>query len=202
VLNTSAGTFLTPLVDHVNGIYSRVLQYDVTKDRPVITGSVQGKPLPSEKLFKSWELVLPYAGATFFDNALGLDDGFVLGARLGYRVTNQFTIQGEGGVTFADNQSGQSGRVIQLLANLRYDVKPLQVGGWSPFVTAGVGAAFLRGFGTNDSAFAWQAGVGATYQVKATFGLRGEARLLGLGSVLQAGSTTNYQVTAGLVWWF
>lgn len=199
---TSGGTFLTQALDHVNGIYSRVLQYDATRDRPVVTGTVGGEPLPPVRIFKPWELVLPYGGRTFFDSGLGLGDGTALGVRLGYRVTNQLALEAEGGLTFADAQDGTSGRMIQLLVNLRYDVEPLRIGNWVPYATVGAGGAFFRGYGTSDQALLLQAGVGSTFQVNPSFGLRIDARLLQIGDVLGAGSTTNYQVTGGLVWWF
>jgi hypothetical protein len=194
-----SGMPVGPVVDYNNGYYGQVLRYDRTHRAPIVTPVVNGKPLtPINPSQRPWELVVPYAGATLLDNALGLDDGVVLGARAARRLSGPLWAEVEGGATFA-KAAGNSGHIIQLLGNLRYD---LGTGKWVPYVTAGAGYALFRGFGANDEAFLYQGGVGATLHVSPRFGLRADARVLRIGSVLGAGSSTNVQVTAGLVWWF
>jgi hypothetical protein len=199
---TTAGSFISPVIDYNNGIYSQLLRYDESKDRPVVTPTVQGKPLKPLRVFKPFELVLPFAGRFFFDDSLGLEDGTVVGARLGYRLTNQLTIEGEGGVTFTKNVAGNSGNVIQALANLHYDIYPLRIGQWIPYVTGGAGYVFFRGFGVNDETFAFHGGVGSTFQLSNSFGVRVDGRVFRFNEVMRIGKTTNIQATGGLVFWF
>jgi hypothetical protein len=193
------GTLVGPVVDYTNGYYSQIVRYDRTQRAPVVTPVVNGKPLnPINARPRPWELVVPFAGATFLDNALGLDDGFVVGARVGHHLSGPLWVEAEGGVTFA-KAAGNSGQVIQLLGNLRYD---LATGEWVPYVTAGAGYALFRGFATDDEAFLFQGGAGATLYLSPRFGLRADARVLRIGSVFGRGSSTNVQMTGGLVWWF
>ena len=192
------GTPVGPAIDYNNGYYSQMVRYDRTQREPVVTPVVNGKPLNPINFRRPWELVVPFAGATFFDNSLGLDDGFVGGARAGHHLSGPLWVEAEGGVTFA-KAAGNSGQVIQLLGNLRYD---LATGKWVPYVTAGAGYALFRGFATDDEAFLFQGGAGATLHLSPRFGLRADARLLRIGSVFGAGSSTNVQMTGGLVWWF
>lgn len=194
----NAGTWSGPLRDYNNGIYSRVLQYDATRGEPEVTAMVQGKTIKFKQ--RPFEIV-PFAGYTFFDNALHLDDGMVVGARFGYRLTNRLTLELEGGVTFTESTGGDSGNVIQTLLNARYDVYSFNtgVGQLTPYVTAGAGGVFFRGMGNNDEAFAFQGGIGATLNLSNSFGIRVDGRVLQFSDALNAGATTNYQVTGGVV---
>ena len=196
------GNWMGPVRDYNNGIYSRVLNYDESQDRPVVTATVQGKELSPIKVFKPFELV-PFIGLFFFDNSLGLDDGTVVGARMGYRVTNQLALEVEGGITFTDTSTaGDSGNVIQTLINARYDLYALSSGRWLPYVTAGAGYVFFRDFGNDDEAFTIHGGAGATFDLGESFGLRVDARVFQIGSAMNAGATTNTQVTGGLLFRF
>lgn len=198
---TTAGSFIGPVTDHNNGIYSQLLRYDTLTDRPVVTAAVQDMELTPIKVFKAFEVV-PFVGYFFFDSALGLDDGAVAGARLGYRVTNQFALELEGAVTFTEDTAGDSGHVYQAMANVRYDLYSLRVRRLVPYVTAGAGYVFFRGFGMDDEAPVVHGGVGSTLELGNSFGIRVDGRIFQIGSAMNAGSTTNLQVTGGLLFRF
>jgi outer membrane protein W len=128
----------------------------------------------------------------------------VVGAKFGYRLTNRLTFELEGGVTFTESTGGDSGNVIQTLLNARYDVYSFNtgVGQLTPYVTAGAGGVFFRGMGNNDEAFAFQGGIGATLNLSNSFGIRVDGRVLQFSDALNAGATTNFQATGGLVFRF
>lgn len=197
---TTAGTFISPVNDYNNGIYAQLLRYDEKTERPVVTPVVQDKFFRPIRL-KAFELVLPFAGVFRFDNALSLDNGIVAGARFGYRLNNQLTLEAEGGITFAKSVNGDSGKVIQAMASLRYDINQFGTGRWLPYVTAGGGYVFFRDFGLDDKAYALQGGLGATMKFTNSFGVRIDGRYFHIDSVMGAGNTTNIQVTGGLVFW-
>lgn len=142
----------------------------------------------------------PFAGWFLFDGTLVLNDGLVVGGKLGYRLINQLVLEVEAGVTFTDNVAGASGKVIQAKGNLRYELPPL--GLLTPYATVGAGYVFLRGFGIDDEAFAVHGGVGSTFKLIRSLGLRVEGRIFRVNDVWAAGTTTNTQVTCGLVFWF
>lgn len=198
---TTAGRLIGSLVDHNNGIYSQLLQYDESTDRPVVSAVVQGKRLEPIHAFKAFELV-PFVGRFFFDNLLGLDDGLVVGARFGYHITNPLVAELEGGVTFTESTAGSSGNVYQAMFNLRYDLYQLRVRDLLPYVTAGAGYLFFRDLGVDDEAFALHGGVGLTYKLTDSLGIRIDGRTFRINDTMGVGSTTNYQTTAGLVFWF
>jgi len=196
------GAAIGSVVDYNNGIYSQVVQYDPGRDRPVVRPVVDGVALRPVAFQPAWELVLPYAGRTWYDNALPVHDGTPVGARLGYRLASQLSLEVEGGVTFAKDFTGVSGRAIQVLGNLRWDMRPLRIGNWMPYLTAGAGYVLFRGFSSDDGAPVYQGGIGSTLQLRPTFGFRADARVFRIADVYSAGSTTSYQVTGGLVWSF
>jgi hypothetical protein len=197
--NTTAGTFISPIVDYNNGIYSQFLRYDSTTDNPVVSGTAEGKPLPplGAGAGKRFELVLPFVGGSFFHGGVGLDPGVVLGVRFGFFVKPQLVLEAEHGVTFTE-----SGQVHQVLGNVRFDLKQLQVHRWTPFVTAGSGAVLFQGFGVNGQVFAFHGGGGVTYQFKNSFGVRFDERIFRINSFMGSGATVNFQTTGGLVFWF
>jgi len=201
---TSAGSFITSVVDHNNGIYSQMLRYDESKEHPVVSAIGQGKDLGSVKTLKTHELVFPFVGWFSFDDKLNIDDGLVLGARFGYRLTSRLAAELEGGITFTESKAGDSGNVLQALANLRYDVYSIntQIGQLTPFVTAGAGYVFFRGLGNDDEAFALQGGIGATLILNNLLGIRVDGRVFHFNDVMDAEATTNYQATGSLVFWF
>jgi hypothetical protein len=71
-----------------------------------------------------------------------------------------------------------------------------------------VGEKYFTGFGSNDGALAYQAGVGGTLENNSWLGARIDARLIRIGDVTKPGTTgttgltTNEQITVGLVFWF
>ena len=143
---------------------------------------------------------MPFGGWFIFDDTLGLNDGIVVGGKLGYKLTNQLALELEGGVTFTDNIAGVSGKVIQAMGNLRYEL-PVP-GLWKPYVTAGAGYLMFKGFGIDDEAFAIQSGVGTTLELNNNFGLRAEGRMFRINEIWEGEATTNYQITGGFVFWF
>lgn len=153
------------------------------------------------KIYLPYELTLPFAGYTFFDKTLELENGPVLGAKLGYCIAGPLTLELEAGLGFTEDDTGDKGNWIQLMGNLRYHFSIFS-SSITPFVTVGAGYVLFRGFVQNDSAFALQGGLGLTFNFSQTFGLRFEGKVLRLAPVLTAPATTNYQVTGGLVFWF
>lgn len=203
VIDSGPGTFVTNVKDYFNGYYARWLRYDRTQGEPVVTPVVHGKRIEPHMRKRPFENVLPFAGVFIFDDALKIENGPVVGARLGYRLGKPLTFEVEGGVTFTETTAGDLGSVIQALANLRYDIQPLRIGSWTPYVTGGTGFVIFRDFGAdNDEAFTFHGGVGSTLKLGSSFGVRVDGRAFRIGDVRDAGSTTNIQVTGGLVWWF
>lgn len=199
VRTAGPGTFVGPVIDYGNGYYARRLQYDRSQGEPVVVPTVYGEPLSrplSRPLRGPFELGV-FAGGTFFDDDLGLDDGLVFGARLGYRLAGPLVLELEGAVTHTGTTPGSSGQAIQLFGNLRYDLAPH--GTLAPFVRAGAGQVLFRDFGTDDEAAAFHAGGGLTWWLTAKVGLRAEARAIYIQDVFAAGATTSYQATGGLV---
>ena len=141
--------------------------------------------------------LVPFAGWTVFSDTLSLQNGAVVGARLGFKVGPLVTLEAEGGVTFTETVGGESGNVIQALGNVRVDLT--RRGRVDPYVTAGAGYMFFRGFALKDEAFVAHGGVGGTVSLGRTIGLRGDARVLRLADVFDLGATTNFQATLGLV---
>jgi hypothetical protein len=143
-----------------------------------------------------------FAGSFIFDKGLGLQNGFIVGARLGYRSPLDITGELEGGVTFAKTTDGKSGTLTQLLINGRYTVKSLQVSEmWmKPYVTVGAGYMFFRGFGINSNEGVRQLGVGTTLEIKPSLGVRLDVRYFSIGNITTP--KNNVQTTAGLMFWF
>ncbi len=207
---TTAGTFLGPVVDYNNGIYSQLLRFDASTENPTVTGTVQGEevrpPDGGGAGTRGFEF-FPYVGGFFFDNSLGLDHAPMFGARLGYRFPNNFAVEGEAGVAFSEfrtpfSVAGRDARLVQVLANLRYDIVPWQVGNWTPYAIAGAGGVFLRGAGRSDSAYAFQTGLGSTFRFNNRVGLRADGRYFRLGALDGRPATNNFQFNIGPVFWF
>ena len=119
---------------------------DFRIDNPLLDTRIRAA-IENELIGRGFELVIPYVGYTFFDSALGLDDGPVVGARLGYRFTEQLVLELEGGATFTETALGDKGIVVQAMGNLRYYFGPPQTGTWDPYATAGAGIFLFRGLG-------------------------------------------------------
>ena len=211
-LDTTAGTFITPINDYNNGIYSRVLRFDSQTDKPVVSGTVQGKPLvPSSGGSGSFGgggqgfEFFPYVGGSFYENSLGVKNGFTTGARFGYRFPNQLALEFESGVTFSRFKfgpfTGQRAHLIQVLGNVRYDIDQWSVGNWTPYVITGAGGIFLQG-GVNESAFAFHGGFGSTWRLTNHVGIRADGRIFHFGNLNGASSTTSFQVNGGVVFRF
>jgi hypothetical protein len=209
-LTTTAGTFLTDIIDYNNGIYSRVLRFDSATENPVVGGTVQGQPLGpvsggSFGAGQGFEF-FPYIGGSFYENSLGLKNGFIAGARFGYRFPNQLALEFESGVTFTrftiGPNLGQRAKLIQVLGNVRYDIDQWGSGNWTPYVISGAGGVFLRGAGSNDSAFAFHGGFGSTWRLTNHVGIRADGRVFRFGNLNGAPSTTSFQINGGVVFRF
>ncbi len=148
----------------------------------------------------SFELTLPFAGQFLFDDVLGLEDGEVFGAKLGYRLNPRTTLELEGGITSTETrETGRSGEVWQLLFNWRYRWFADSRQGWEPYVTAGAGMLFFRDLPIDDDAATLQAGIGARYMFGGSLGLDLESRVFRTEAVLEQRASESLQVTAGLV---
>ena len=199
--NIDNGSLLGSLVDLNNGIYAQRFSYDLNQGRPVITPVIDGQVLePIDVLGRRKEIV-PFIGYTGFDSKLKLDDSLTLGVRLNYRFSEQIFLGGELAVTPTEDSTNDSGTVVQLFANVRYDPAAWKIGHWQPYLGAGIGYVFFD-FVDSDEAFATQISAGLTYDVKPDFGIRLEARSLNIQSVYGLGSTTNGQANLGLVFRF
>jgi hypothetical protein len=202
--NTTAGAFVTPIVDYNNGIYSRVLRFDRATGNPVVTGTVEGKPLNPSKGYggqKGFEF-FPYVGGFFFQNSQGLDNGPIVGARFGYRFPNQIALEGETGVTFskisAGVNRGRDVRLVQVLGNVRYDIEQWGVGNLTPYVIVGAGGIFARSNVGNDQTFTVHGGFGSILKLTNNVGFRADARVFHIGRLYNAQSGTAFQLNVGL----
>src|ERR1051326_7692561 len=208
--NTTAGTFITEINDYNNGIYSRILRFDAATENPVVTVTVQGQPLGPATFNgggaggQGFEF-FPYIGGSFYQNSLGVKNGFTTGARIGYRFPNQVALEFESGITFSRFEvgpfTGQRAHLIQVLGNVRYDISQWSVGNWTPYVITGAGGVFLRG-GVAESAFAFHGGFGSTWQLTNHVGIRADGRVFHFGNLNGASSTTSFQVNGGVVFRF
>lgn len=192
-----------PVINYNNGMYSRLLEYDEREDMPEVYISVQGKQFKPIRVYKAFELTLPFAGTTRFDSILGLKNGPVVGAKLGFRVRRELTLELEAGLGFTEEiTTGDKGNWLQLMANFRSDFDMPGGMRWKPFLTAGAGVVLFRGLTVNHEAFAFQGGGGFTYRFSRSLGLRFDARWFWLQPVFGASVTTNFQAAGGLVFWF
>jgi opacity protein-like surface antigen len=197
---TTAGTWDGPVIDHGNGYYSRKLIYDI-KDKPRVHVLYGDQRLAQVKFFKQW-VINPYVGVTFFGGDLDLDHGISLGAEIGYRITENLVLGLDLAWTPTKNDVGDSGSMFHGLVNLRYEIPDLRFKGWTPYVSAGVGAAAFRSLGKNDEAVALQAGGGLRYPVGSNLDFKVEGRALWLGDAMDSGSSLNGQVSANLEYSF
>jgi opacity protein-like surface antigen len=130
-----------------------------------------------------------FFGCSNFNYKEKSDPGFVAGAAIGYRFTDQFRLEGEamfqsndldqsiltvntdnfGGFTQKDALRGERERTTFLI-NGYYDFKNATA--FTPYVSGGIGGYHLRinanqgrQSGENDVDFAWQLGAGLNYQL-------------------------------------
>ena len=193
------------LQDLNNGTYLQQVRYSENGRKPTVTFVDEEGGF--EKIVNLgggvYELV-PFVGISFFDSALGLDDNIVFGGRFNVALLKQLYLEAEVGITLTETTSGNSGNMIQTLLSARYDITTANTryGQLTPYVSAGAGYVFFRGFGNDDEAFAYQGSVGATLKLNNSFGLRLDGRVLQVDNVMGSGSTTNSQATLGLVFSF
>ncbi len=202
-VNIEGGMLAGGLQDLNNGSYMQQVRYREGDSKPTVTFT--DKEDCFEKTAdlgkRAYELV-PFVGMTFFDGALDLNDGVVHGIRFNTALRKWLLVGVELGFTPTETASGDSGNVIQALVNARYDLQALRAGRWLPYVTAGTGYVFFRGFGMDDEAPVVHGGAGSTFELGNSFGIRVDGRVFQIGSVMNAGATTNLQVTGGLVFRF
>jgi opacity protein-like surface antigen len=200
--NTTAGNFISQVLDYNNGIYSQLLRFDRSTENPVVTVTVQGTPIKGKPGSDVGRLEINlFFGRFVLDKDLNLKDGAVYGARFGYKFTAHLAIEAEGAVTPTEIEmgpdAGRDGKLIQALVNLRYDIGT--AGGVTPFLRVGLGGIFLRGFGRDDNAFASHYGGGVTFELTPTVGLRVDTRVFRFNRFGSTPATTNAQVTGGVV---
>lgn len=194
------GAFVGGVIDYGNGYYARKIRYDRTRGEPVVVPEVYGEPVRPRRPGAGGRRPLGlglFAGATLFDDNLGLDDGPVLGARASFRGIGPIAVELEGAVTNTEDAAGTSGRVVQGFGNLRLDLP--RVSRVSLFATAGVGVVSFRDFGTDEEALAVQGGGGLHFWLSRNVAIRGDVRLLRFDEVRGVEDATSYQATAGLV---
>ncbi len=199
------GNLAGSLQDLNNGTYLQQVRYPEDGRKPTVTfiDEEGGFEKTANLGGIGFELV-PFVGISFFDNALELDDSMVFGGRFDMALLRQLFLEAEVGITLTETTGGNSGSVIQTLLNARYDITSINTGygQLTPYVSVGSGFVFFRGFGNDDEAFAYQGSVGATFKLNNSFGVRLDGRVLQIDSVMGAGSTTNSQLTVGLVFGF
>ena len=190
-LSVNQGSLAGGLIDHQNGYYSQTVRYECG-ERPRAVFSYKGDTVSSFNAYTAYEIA-PFIGRTFFDSGLGMDDGIVLGLRLGLQLDCAWSLELEGGVTGTEDSSGEGGRMLQALINARYDMHAQRMGSVTPYVSGGLGMASFQGFADNDDALAAQLSVGGSYDVNYWLTLRAEARALWIDNVYGASSSTNSQ---------
>jgi opacity protein-like surface antigen len=193
------GTQISEVLDYDNGYYSVLVRQDEGDPMPDVTVDVQGTPIePQRGGIPGAELGF-YADGYGFDDTLNLDTGLGVGGWIGVPLWNSpLYAEGEFGVTRTNITATDTVRVMQGLANLRYDV---QLGGrLVPHVTAGTGFVRFFGEGDDETVLALQAGAGLSWFFTPHVGLRANGRLFRINEVRGAGgATTNLQGYLGLV---
>jgi len=137
----------------------------------------------------------PFFGGFFFDDKLPVDDGVILGIRVNYNLTRNFSLEGELGVTPTDDVS-DNGTVLLASGNLLYHILHSSQR-FKPFLTAGLGTLIYRGFTSDDESFAFNFGGGIKVPLSNRLGLRIDIRDYLASSAFASGTTNNIQISGG-----
>lgn len=195
------GTFASDLVDYRNGIYAQLVRYDKRQGAPDVAVTVRGTTITEPtRGTRGAELVF-FAGRTFFDDALRLENGWGLGGRVGFPLFRSRKVFGEIELasTLTNVTSADTVRLAHVVGNLRYDLIATRPQTLSPFVTVGGGIGRVWGEGADETVALLHAGGGLSYFFSRRLGVRATARALRLSSVRGADAPINLQLTAGIV---
>jgi hypothetical protein len=199
----SVGTVVAALVDNLDGSYTATVEAPAGSD-PEVVIEVRGETVARGPV-SGWAgggagrrlTAGPFAGFTFFDGGLPLDDGPVVGARWGIGLTPRLALETEVGGTVTEDALGDKGVAVQLLQNAVYrfnaPAAPLR-----PFVVGGIGALLCQGFAHDDASLVWDFGGGLEASLGGSLDLRFDLRDLVADDLYGAGTTHNLQVTVGL----
>jgi hypothetical protein len=151
-----------------------------------------------DKPLTTWA-ISAYYGWFDFDNDLNIKDNFTYGVKIGYNLTNTWTLEWEFGWTPTEDVSGDNGVVYNLNANLLYQFKASPVAPLSYYLTAGIGGLHFNGFSQNQTAFALNGGLGASYRLTPKLSAVMEGRAF-YGSPIynSPGWHLNYRAVIGL----
>lgn len=141
----------------------------------------------------------PYLGWFFFDGALPIDDGPVIGARLALDIGGPWSVETELGATLTDDVAGDDGVVLQVSENVlwHFTPRPQPVEG---FLTVGLGALVFDGFSADDARFAGNVGAGLKIDLAPDRDLRLDLRDYIADDAYGVGTTHNVQLTLGVAW--
>jgi sugar lactone lactonase YvrE len=142
-----------------------------------------------------------FAGYTWFDNELPVDDNIGIGLRLGRRLVPQLEIELEAGATRTEDRTGRDGTVWHLSANAVY-LLPYVGSIAEPFLSIGAGRLSYAGFSGSDSGTSATAGAGLRLHIRQSWLVRIDFRAIQGGSVYGVGANRSYQATAGVGWRF
>ena len=199
---SSSGS-VAPIIDNLDGSYSTKVNGVTTSD-PNVTITVRGEtvadaPVSHFKAASSGRRLTagPFIGYTFFDSALPIKDGPVVGGRWTLGLNPRLAFESEAGATFTKDQLHNDGVAVQLLQNVSWNLlaHPTQ---FRPFILGGVGALLFEGFTQNDAGLVWVLGGGVAAPVTGPFEWRIDARDLIARRVYGSGTTHNFQVTFGV----
>jgi hypothetical protein len=151
--------------------------------------------------FKGWEIGL-FSGYFFFDNRLPINDNFVYGTRLAYHFNPRWSLEGEVGATRTQDTFGRTGTVWNVNLNALYHLRKWERPHILPYLTAGAGGLFYRGFGRDEQSFAFNAGGGVKIPLNQHWSLRWDARLFVGSGAYGAPTNFNFQTTGGAAFRF
>ena len=200
VVTSSSGT-PGKVVDRLDGSYTVDLP---AAGDPQVEIQVRGEPVASGPV-SGWlggsgggKLTLgAFVGYSSLDSALPVDDGPLLGSRLGLRRGPHWSFETEFAATFTDDTFGDAGVIFQLSQSVLYRLQP----GPRPvetFLTGGLGAVFFTGFANDDSALTFHLGAGVAIDLVPGWDLRLDLRQLWIDDAYGTGTTGNLQATVGL----
>ena len=138
--------------------------------------------------FNSTATVAPFFTGSFSTNA-SWNTGYVLGGQLGYdfvgpRIELEGAYRANNGTLNFGGIAGSAGvnfQQVNVMGNIYYDF--LAGGRFVPYIGAGAGVAFLQagalGVNVNSTQFAYQAMIGAGYNLDQTFRINLEGRYMG-----------------------
>lgn len=157
--------------------------------------------------------VSPFGGYNIFENGQNLDDGHVIGGRLGYNFTKHFGIEGTveyirskvDDRTVPGNREGRYGRPLNGVDLTFYHIDAvyhfMPDSKLTPFVLAGFGGSHSSPeISTHDMA-AFNVGVGMKYSLNDNFALRADLRDYMVTEIFQE-TFHNIGVTLGVVFSF